>query len=168
MSDTNTGFDPSVVAQFFRTLEEFRSGNAEFQRQLLATVNDLREDIKELRKEIQDVRQQLADGNRTFGIQDQQISAIRDWEKRKEEECRRHQEETRALREEMLERERKQAESLRQAQKETQTVQNEMRELKAAGTGIGMMWKVIIGAVGLLVSVTGLLVAWKIVGRAAP
>ncbi len=168
MTDTNTGFDPTVVAQFFRTLEEFRSGNAEFQRQLLATVNDLREDIKELRKELQDVRQELADGNRTFGVQEQQISAIRDWEKRKEEECRRHQEETRALRDEMLERERKQEETLRQAQKETQAVQNEMRELKAAGTGIGLMWKFIIGAVGLIGSATGVLIAWKIIGRAAP
>jgi len=165
MSDTNTGFDPTVVAQFFRTLEEFRSGNAEFQRQLLATVNDLREDIKELRKEIQDVRQQLADGNRTFGIQEQQISAIRDWEKRKEEDCRRHQEETRAIREEMLERERKQAETIRQAQKETQSVQNEMRELKAAGQGMSLTWKIIVGALGFLVAAISLLNGWKMLGK---
>ena len=142
MSDpTPTGFDPTVVAQFFRTLSEFREGNQDFQRDMRGIFCGLQQDIKELRKDIQDVRRELAEGNRMFGVHEEQLRQASEWRKQKEGECQRHQ-------------------ALTQHMTETiHTMRQDMERQKGAAEGIGIGWKVLTGLLGLAIGAAGTAIA---------
>jgi hypothetical protein len=141
VTEKNPGFDPTVVAQFFRTLEEFRSGQADFQRNMLGTVNSLRDEFRELRKEIQEIRKELAEGNRIFGVQEQQIKTMQEWTEKKAAECLRHQTLTTNITEEI------------------HSLRMDMEHMKAVGSGLSLAWKIIAGVALLVSTVTGVLVA---------
>jgi hypothetical protein len=124
MSDTNTGFSPEVVAQFFRTMSEFNS-----------RLKDISVDFKEFRAEVaidlKSVQKTLAEGHTMFATHSMILKNVTEWQAKKEAECAKHQAGTAEL------------------MKTLQAIREELQLLKGQRDGIGLFWKFLIGFAAL-------------------
>ena len=145
MSDTKptTGFDPVVVAKFFATMDEFR------------------QEIRELRAEVKSINDRLADGAKNFALLDMRMRQQSDWQDRKADECRAHQEQTRELSAQARELA-VTAANVRDLQITVAALRDEIRDFKSQAAGITRLWKFLIAIATGMSTIIGVVTALKV------